>query len=115
MKYKILKEIRQFPEFRNLQPWEIFENFTSAHIGKVDVPVSILIEQGFIEEVKEPINPRWKVGDYVVNTCTNSFIKIFSVSESNNPRIYNESGNYYYITESDLRDPTPEELSVYFR
>ena len=118
MNVKILKEIRQFPEFTNLQPWEIFNNFISARIGKVDVPASILIEQGFIEEVKETPKPRWKVGDKVINMNNDTCTEIFSVSKSSNPRIYNNiytSTGYFWILERDLRDPTPEELSTYFK
>lgn len=53
------------------------------------IPAAILIEQGFIEEVKETPKPKWRVGDYVVD-CENRFVKIFSVSKKDDPIMYNE-------------------------
>lgn len=71
----------------------------------------------FFEEVKETPKPKYRVGDYAVD-CEKRFVKIFSVSKNDDPRMYNEvyTGQWYFwILERDLRDPTEEELSIYFR
>lgn len=95
-------------------PWEIRDAFVSALIGDVKVPASILIEQGFIEEVKETPKPRWKVGDKVVReyqTYSPDYLFIYRITlNSSNVWIYNEE-----LTEKDLRDPTLEEQFTYFR
>lgn len=66
------------------------------------------------EEVKETPKPRWKVGDKVVREYEHfspDYLYIYRVTlNSSNVWIYNEE-----FTEKDLRDPTPEELSTYFR
>lgn len=76
-----------------------------------------LIDQWFIEEVKETTKPKYRVWDYAVD-CENRFIKIFSVSKKDDPRKYNEvyTGQWFFwILEWDLRDPTENEKSLYFR
>jgi hypothetical protein len=88
MKYKILKPfVSSYIKLSIGTEVDWDKNETVALQNDIIITIEELIKQGFIEEVKEPSKPKWKVGDYVVNTCTNSFIKIFSVSESNNPRI----------------------------
>ena len=66
------------------------------------------------EEVKETPNPRWKVGDKVVRYYENlsdDYLFIYRVTlNSSNIWIYNADQAEKY-----LRDPTPEELSTYFR
>lgn len=65
------------------------------------------------EEVKETPKPRWKVGDNVVRHykyLNPDYLYIYRVTlNSSNVWIYNDE------PESMLRDPTPEELSTYFR
>jgi len=74
----------------------------------LNVSIAELIKQGFVQEVKETTKPRWKVGDYVV-TRVNEYIKISKV------RLYNNEYFYDDCSEAAFRDPTPEELKVYFR
>lgn len=68
------------------------------------------------EKEEEKVLPRWKVWDYVVKEITdnsNLFIKIFSISgyiSDNCWFLY----NWVYIS-SDFRNPTQEELKLYFR
>ena len=113
MKVKILKEIKQFPQRTNLQPWEIRTHFTDALIGGVNVPASILIEQGFIEEVKETPKPKFVVWEYVTCEYGDWTKKYLSISEirldSENEYEYNR-----YFSEKYLREPTREELQTYF-
>ena len=64
------------------------------------------------EKIEETTKPKWKVGDYVVfewSYWAKKYIKLFEVQKSSEFE-YNRC-----FSESDLRDPTEEELSLYFR
>ena len=112
MKYKLLKEIDtdSLPIGTEFETDNDYVNMDSG----IKIPCKLLIEQGFIEEVKETPKPRWKVGDNVVrhyNYLSPDYLCLYRVTlNSSNVWIYNEE-----LTESMLRDPTPEELSTYFR
>jgi hypothetical protein len=113
MKYKLLKFIELKENF--ISVWDTLDSIWGfVNLDSwLQLSVELLIEQGFIEEVKETIKPKWKVGDYVVH---NHFIwgiqymKIFSVTQDLGLFYINNS-----FKESELRDPTREELSIYFR
>lgn len=119
MKYKLLKEIDTDSglwQCLGLFPigteFETDNDYVNVDNG-MKIPCKLLIEQGFIEEVKETPKPRWKVGDYVVKEYSNltpEYIKIAQVWLWNSKE-YLYNWNY----EEKLRDPTPEELSLYFR
>lgn len=117
MKYKLLKLIE--PKENSISIWGTFDSIWGfVHLDNwLQLSVELLIEQGFIEEVKETPKPRWKVGDKVVD-CENRFLEIFSVSKKDDPRMYNEiyTGQWFFwCLERDLREPTPEELTTYFK
>lgn len=63
-----------------------------------------------IEEYK--ISPKYKVWDYVVyeEDGVVTYIKICELEYLDNEYIYN-----WIFTEEDLRDPTEEELKLYYR
>lgn len=114
MKYKLLKAIESE---NSIATWTIFDiEWDYINIANsVKAPCKLLIEQGFIEEVKEIQKPRWKVGDYAVCKYETlweiDYIKIYKVNKS-------DKDSFYYndeYKETCLRDPTPEELSTYFR
>lgn len=105
------------PEDQSIFVWSIFE--VQWDIVDMDnwmkVPAKLLIEQGFIEEVKEHSRPRWKVGDKAIRTYlgySDDYIQIYRVTLHSSEKywIYNDD-----VKEDQLRDPTPEELSLYFR
>ena len=60
------------------------------------------------QEDKKKDLPRWKIGDCVV-LQENTYLKIVWIRKHEWEWIYDWS------KEKDLRDPTPEELSLYFR
>lgn len=103
-------------------PWEIMDIKYNSPVKLqygVEVYHSLLIEQGFIEEVKETPKPRWKVGDKIVREYHENippdYLQIFSVGKYGINWIswvYNNDVDY---KEESLRDPTPEELSTYFK
>ena len=72
-----------------------------------------LIDQCFIEEVKETLKPKFVVWEYV--TCeyedgTKKYLNIHEIRlDSEDKYEYNR-----YFAEEDLREPTPEELKIYF-
>lgn len=113
MKYKLLKYIESEEDSIPLG-----STFDASRAGFVDLdnwialPVELLIKQGFIEEVKETPKPRWKVGDYAVkiNSDRIRFIKISEVEE-----VYKWEFWYDWYGEYCFRNPTKEELSLYFR
>jgi hypothetical protein len=56
------------------------------------LPIDFLIEQGFLEEVKETLKPKWKVGDRVVRVYrgeTPDYTVVFEISISS-------SGTYWF-------------------
>lgn len=116
MKYKVLKSFQTDTLiWRNV--WEIYENKRS-HVNLrfwITIVNRELIEQGFIEEVKETPKqkkPKWKIGERVVFDCNSGekkYIKLFEI-QTGKTYFYNK-----YYTESELRDPTEEELKLYFR
>lgn len=67
------------------------------------------------EEVKEALNPRWKVGDKIVRLYSDyspDYLYLYRVTlhSSEKSWIYNDG-----LEEEDLREPTPDELSLYFK
>ena len=116
MKYKVLKNF-QTNTLTWKNKWEIYENKRSYVNLRLWITIGNkeLIDQGFIEEVKEtpkPEKPKWKVGDYVVFDCNSwekKYMRIFEI-QSGKMYWYNK-----YYTESELRDPTESEKSLYFR
>lgn len=113
MKYKLLKVIETVDSLPIGTVFEPTKDYIQMDNG-MRIPPKLLIEQGFIKEVKETPKPRWKVGDYVVREydyLSPDYLFLYRVTlNSSNVWIYNEE-----LTESMLRDPTPEELSTYFR
>lgn len=66
------------------------------------------------EEVKETLKPRWKAGDKVVRLYSGYspdylYLNRITLHSSEKSWIYNDD-----LEEEDLRDPTPEELALYF-
>ncbi len=113
MRYKLLKLIE--PKEKSISIGSTFDSMWGfVHLYNwLQLSVELLIDQGFIEEVKETPKPRWKVGDYVVSDYWDDkkYLKISEISTDKNLIInYNR-----YFVEYILRDPTPEELSIYFR
>lgn len=126
MKYKLLKYIEKevdtgddFPSEsrRALEIWDTFQaDVWFYHTDTwLNIPILDLIEQGFIEEVKETLKPKWKVGDKVVKMYeiySSDYILInrITLHSSGSHWVYNDDDR-----ENQLRDPTPKELSTYFR
>lgn len=114
MKYKLLKLLE--PEYKSISVWSIFVpiwEFVSMD-NWLKLPAELLIKQGFIEEVKETPKPNFTVGQWVVCDCRGWEIKYLQIHELS----WDWKGGYVYnryFSEKDLRDPTPEELSIYFR
>jgi hypothetical protein len=74
MKYKILKPfVSSYIKLSIGTEVDWDKNETVALQNDIIITIEELIKQGFIEEVKEPSKPRWKVGDKVVRV-----FKIFS-------------------------------------
>lgn len=91
MKYKILKPFSTITRTLSLGQVVEWED-TKIPVrlqDKILVSQQELVKQGFIEEVKEIPKPKWKVGDCVVYH-ENTFLKILSVSKSNNLITYND-------------------------
>lgn len=107
MKYKVIKSFWNFT-----CDWSTITNPVngSIEVCQKEVPVEFLIDYGFIEEVKETPKPRWNVGDYVVNKDPLVYRKISTIFFVNTQYFV-----YDLYKEEELRDPTPEELSTYFR
>lgn len=119
MLYKVLKQF-ELGGFKCLD-WAIVDSSESnifATIGNsITIPFSLLIEQGFLEEVKETPKPRWKVWDCVVNDIkeySKQFMKLSKVTYIPDNKIGFEY-RYNDFLEKQLRDPTPDELSTYFK
>ena len=108
MQYKFLKSIEKGKDSVPLGTTFYFTDKWFTLSSWFQVKMEELIEQGFVEEVVEIPKPRWKVGDYVVSRHW-VYIKIDSIFGKLNP-VY----NWTYI-QNELRDPTSEELSTYFR
>ena len=115
MKYKLLKLIE--PKENSISIWGTFDSiWWFVHMDNwLQLSVELLIEQGFIEEVKETPKPRWKIGDPVVfgNSQTKyplyQNIKSVCYNDESKCFMYNE------WTENKFREPTPEELITYFK
>ena len=125
MKYKILKETPYVADgaIIDTDNWDIFiynDRFDIYHKWKYASETydwlnwHIKNHPEDFEEVKEPSKPRWKVGDKVVKVYKNfspDYLSIYRVALSN------DWDNWLYNNddiEADLRDPTSEELFLYF-
>ena len=74
---------------------------------------------------KEQKKPKFKIWDYVVepakynNLWNDEFLKIFSCMEIDGKYVYNvDYWKHWYaiwLVEKELREPTEEELDLYFR
>ena len=83
----------------------------------MQVSTKMLIAQGFIEEVKDvpKINsPRWKVGDFIVAEKSYNDLVYLVITKVTYSPLYN-TYKYDNIPDCVMRDPTPEELSIYFK
>ena len=114
MKYKLLKYIE--PEEISIKIWDTFDSESGLLYmdNWLKITCKALIEQGFIEEVKETPKqkkPKWKIGERVVFDCNSGekkYIRLFEI-QTGKTYFYNK-----YYTESELRDPTEEELKLYY-
>jgi hypothetical protein len=113
MRYKLLKLIE--PKENSIPIWNTFDSIWEfVHLDNwLQLSVELLVEQGFIEEVKEIPKPRWKCGDYVVNIMNSDRKRYRRISEVE--EIYKWQFWYDWMKEEYLRDPTKEELKIYFR
>lgn len=113
MKYKLLKLIE--PKEKSISIWGTFVPIWEfVHMDNwLKLPVELLIKQGFIEEVKETPKPKFVVWEYV--TCEyedgiKRYLQIHEISwDAENGYEYNR----VYI-EKYLREPTRQELKIYF-
>lgn len=122
MKYKLLKDTPWIAggstiEFKNGDTHITNDRFERYRRGKdyasetYDWISWLLVEhKEDFEEVKETPKPRWNVGDYVVNKDPLVYRKISTI-------FFTDTQYFMYdlYKEEELRDPTPEELSTYFR
>lgn len=116
-KYKLLEHIDN-EEWEEIGIWDIFEIASNDYFTFSDwktCPISFLIREWYIEEIKEQL-PKFKVWDYVVWNKHTSFswdiyIKIHSIHTIDNEFAY----NFEKFRENNLRLPTEEELKKYFR
>lgn len=86
--YRLLKKIESDDSIDIRATFTVKGDYIDMDNG-MKVPAKLLIEQGFIEEVKGASKPKYRVGDYAVD-CEKRFVKIFSVSKNDDPRTYNE-------------------------
>lgn len=108
MKVKCIKDTIGFKK------GEIYETVWNFIKSDVDNHVFWSKFPEYFQEKPSQALPRWKVGDYVVTQSYDSppdYIKIYSVW------LDMEWKKWYYndIWWDDLRDPTDEELKIYFR
>ena len=91
----------------------------------IDDPfIKELFIKGYIKEIKEEENPKFKIWDYAVEEPFNNnldeteYLIIYSVLKKDWKFIYNMqySKNWYvsFLSENKIRKPTKEELELYF-
>lgn len=114
MKYKIKKSVfwKEIWDIIEIDEKKIYYPKTDNDISQflLNIPISFLIKDWYIEEVKE--KPKFKVWDYAVvfDAIITQYIKIIEIYKANN-------GEYFYNWNQAkvLRKPTEEELKLYFR
>ena len=118
MRYKLLKDIK------DAKAWTIFKQtkwpgywFELVEWKSIwyilDLVRCIWLDnKEWFEEIKEVRNPKYQIWEYVVFECENynEYLKISHIRTYAVDRI--SYGNY---NEENLRKPTEEELTTYFR
>lgn len=114
-RYRLLKHIDN-EDWNEIEIWKQFELTDYFHFNDWQtIPVSFLIREWYIEEIKEELKPKFKVWDYAVWKYGNRYVKIIDIHFIDNSFKYNSYWDWYHYKECNLRFPTKEELEKYFR
>lgn len=117
MVYRVLKNIY------TLQAGDLLSREDSDNWFPFEVNLNLAVivnhlwnnhREEYFEEVIETTKPRWKIGDKIVQLNCESYLQYCTVQSVS---LDESSGEYWYnsLRSKWLRDPTPEELTTYFR